>query len=144
MSWEEADQRPDVVTGTFLVYNMPACVLFDSGATISFVSCTFVSKTGMRSGVSVNSVITLPSGEEFVCSREFKEVPITIEDTELRADLKEFPLSEFDVILGMDWLAKYQANIRCRDQAVTLRGPLGKRVSYSGIRVKPGIRIVSA
>ncbi|NHW59782.1 hypothetical protein HA378_31950, partial [Escherichia coli] len=38
---EEAKARLDVVSGIFLVSNLPANVLFDSGATMSFVSTKF-------------------------------------------------------------------------------------------------------
>lgn len=38
---EEAKEEPDVVVGTFLVNYMPDLVLFDSGASHSFVSLKF-------------------------------------------------------------------------------------------------------
>ena len=41
MTLEEARESPDVVSGTFLVNNVYAHVLFDSGADGSFVSSTF-------------------------------------------------------------------------------------------------------
>ncbi|XP_057247157.1 uncharacterized protein LOC130589681 [Beta vulgaris subsp. vulgaris] len=44
----------------------------------------------------------------------------------------------------MDWLFKYRAQIHCRDQKVTLRSPCGKRISYSGVVLKKGVKIVSA
>ena len=37
MTVEEAKAEPDVVTGTFPVNSLPALVLFDTGATKSFV-----------------------------------------------------------------------------------------------------------
>jgi hypothetical protein len=37
---EEARDKPDVVSGTFLINNIHASVLFDSGATFSFISAT--------------------------------------------------------------------------------------------------------
>ena len=44
---EEALEAPDVVLGTFLVNSVPATVLFDSGATHSFVTREFMSKGGL-------------------------------------------------------------------------------------------------
>ncbi|KAI3706790.1 hypothetical protein L6452_24761 [Arctium lappa] len=41
MSTKEAKETADVVSGTFLVNSLPSRVLFDSGATCSFVSDTF-------------------------------------------------------------------------------------------------------
>ena len=36
--------------------------------------------------------------------KEYKNVPIKIAESIFHADLKYFPMTEFDVILGMDWL----------------------------------------
>ena len=44
---EKAQDAPDVVLGTFLVNSVPATVLFDSGATHSFVTQEFVAKGGL-------------------------------------------------------------------------------------------------
>ena len=41
MEHEEAVNDPTVVTGTFLLNNLYACILFDSGAERSFVSNKF-------------------------------------------------------------------------------------------------------
>ncbi|KAG8370167.1 hypothetical protein BUALT_Bualt14G0089100 [Buddleja alternifolia] len=41
MTEQEADNAEDVVTGTLLINNLPAFVLFDSGATHSFLSTSF-------------------------------------------------------------------------------------------------------
>ncbi|XP_048494341.1 uncharacterized protein LOC104885328 [Beta vulgaris subsp. vulgaris] len=73
-----------------------------------------------------------------------RDVTVSLLGTNLPADLKEFFMTEFDVILGMDWLSKYRAQIHCRDKKVTLRSPCGKRISYSGVVLKRGVKIVSA
>jgi hypothetical protein len=44
VSTEEAEEAPDVVLGTFLINSIPAKVLFDSGASHSFVTEQFVEK----------------------------------------------------------------------------------------------------
>ena len=41
ISAEEAQEAPDVVLGTLLVNSQPATVLFDSGASHSFISHSF-------------------------------------------------------------------------------------------------------
>ena len=41
MTTEEAVEAPDVVAGTFLVNSVPARILFNSGANLSFVSPHF-------------------------------------------------------------------------------------------------------
>ncbi|XP_021856761.1 uncharacterized protein [Spinacia oleracea] len=44
MTQAEANIHPDVITGTFFVNFVPAYVLFDTGATVSFVSSIFVKR----------------------------------------------------------------------------------------------------
>jgi hypothetical protein len=48
VSAEEVHDAPDVVYGEFLVNSASASVLFDSGASHSFVSASFVSKNNLR------------------------------------------------------------------------------------------------
>ncbi|KAL8119480.1 hypothetical protein AgCh_016850 [Apium graveolens] len=49
-------------------------------------------------------------------------------------DLIPFELGDFDVILGMDWLSLYKANIDCKKKRVVMYTPDNKRVSYQGQR----------
>jgi hypothetical protein len=41
---EEAQEAPDIVIGMFLINNTSAVVLFDSGASHSFISAAYVGK----------------------------------------------------------------------------------------------------
>ncbi|GKC09768.1 putative reverse transcriptase domain-containing protein [Tanacetum coccineum] len=89
--------NPDsnVVTGTFLLNNCYASMLFDSGADRSFVSSTF--------------------------SALLDVAPSTL-DTSHPFDIDLIPveLGSFDVIIGMDWLAKYHALIVCDEKDVRI------------------------
>ncbi|KAL8132784.1 hypothetical protein AgCh_008314 [Apium graveolens] len=49
-------------------------------------------------------------------------------------DLIPFELGDFDVILGMDWLSRYRANIDCKKKRVDMYTPYNKRISYQGQR----------
>jgi hypothetical protein len=44
---EEAQEAPDVVIGTFSVNDISAVVLFNSGASHSFISATYVKKCNL-------------------------------------------------------------------------------------------------
>ena len=41
------------------------------------------------------------------------------------------PMGEFDVILGMDWLSKYQAMVDCFRRRITLVAKDGQVIEYS-------------
>ena len=50
----------------------------------------------------------------------------------LIVDLRVMDMSEFDVILGMDWLTPYRAVIDCERRRVTVYTPDGTRVTFQG------------
>lgn len=60
------------------------------------------------------------------------------------SDLTEFPLGDFEIILGMDWLNKNKARIDCWQKKVSLSRPKGVRVSYKAFTIKPKTKIIYA
>ncbi|GJY33883.1 putative reverse transcriptase domain-containing protein [Tanacetum coccineum] len=80
-------QCPNVVTGTFLLNNRYASVLFDSGSDRSFVDTRF------------SSMLDIDS------------VKIDTMNHIFEIDLMPIELGTFDVIIGMDWLVKHDAII---------------------------------
>ena len=115
MTRADAEANPDVITGTFPVQGVRAFVLFDTGASISVVSTTFADKALLVPCTAESTPISLPSGEMVSWSTLYPDVPISFAGTVFPSTLLRFPLSEFDVILGMDWLSKYDARFLCRD-----------------------------
>ena len=49
-------------------------------------------------------------------------------------DLYGFELSDFMVILGMDWLGKHKAQMDCPTRKITLEGPSREKVVHKGQR----------
>ena len=47
--------------------------------------------------------------------------PVLIEGRELLADLVLLDVTDFDVILGMDWLSQHYATIDCQRKEVIVR-----------------------
>ncbi|GJX49626.1 putative reverse transcriptase domain-containing protein [Tanacetum coccineum] len=123
------DASPDtnVITGTFLLNNHYAIILFDTGADRSFVSNTFsalinITPTTLESHYDVEladgkiiGVNTIIRG----CTLNFMNHPFNI-------DLMPVPLGSFDVIIGMDWLTKYHGVIICDEKIV--RVPFGREM----------------
>ena len=46
---------------------------------------------------------------------------IGLDETQFVADLIMLPMSEFDVILGMDWVSSYHVSLDCFDKVVSVR-----------------------
>ncbi|GKC27613.1 putative reverse transcriptase domain-containing protein [Tanacetum coccineum] len=113
--------NPDsnVVTGTFLLNNCHASMLFDSGADRSFVSSTFsVLLDVAPSTLDTSYSVELADGRisEIVprgCTLRLLGHPLDI-------DLMTVELGSFDVIISMDWLAKYHALIVCDEKVVRI------------------------
>ncbi|XP_021747126.1 uncharacterized protein LOC110712976 [Chenopodium quinoa] len=123
MNSRQAEFANDVVIGVFFISSFPMKVLFVLGASHSFISKKVVGSLRLESPKSVSLGVSIPSGEVRSCSRLFLSVPIPISRVEFLADLIEFDFNDFDVILGLDWLGKYEAKIDCAAKKVTLTSP---------------------
>ncbi|GJU28937.1 putative reverse transcriptase domain-containing protein [Tanacetum coccineum] len=99
-----ANPDSNVVTGTFLLNNCYASMLFDSGADRSFVSSTFSALLDVAPS-------TLDTN---YTDRRISETNVVLRGC------------TFDVIIGMDWLAKYHALIVCDEKVVRI--PYGDEV----------------
>ena len=76
VSAREANQATDVVTGTFTIYSIAVNVLFDSGATCSFLAKSRVEKLNLGTFEEVSYTVSVPSGMLYNCNRLYKEVPL--------------------------------------------------------------------
>ncbi|XP_020270910.1 uncharacterized protein LOC109846096 [Asparagus officinalis] len=120
---EQADTSGDVVTGTILVYSVPAFTLFDSGASHCFISAQFIARhTIPCDKLDASWNIHTGSGV-LTSSRECKKCPVVVCGRELFADLLVIDTNRFDVILGMDWLYNFYATIDCRRRSVVFKIP---------------------
>ncbi|XP_062086383.1 uncharacterized protein LOC133792491 [Humulus lupulus] len=115
LTHEEAKASNTVVIGQIFIIDKLCKVLFDSGATHSFVSLEMIERLGRFSeNLRMKFAMTLPSGEEMISSRWLQVILIMIENRELLGDLIELKIKDYDIILGMDWLAKHGATIDYR------------------------------
>ena len=77
------------------------------------------------------------------CLVLYKYVPIVIVEHEFPRDLIQFDMSEFDIILKMDWLTVYGTSIDCKDLKVILKDTEGREVCFYGGRVRKEYSIIS-
>jgi Retroviral aspartyl protease. len=113
----EAQGARDVILGTFLVNSVPATVLFDSGATHSFLSMSFVGNHGMEvEDLRRPLMVSTPSNRALSLQR-CPSVRIEIQKVPFLANLILLESKDLDVILGMDWLARYKGVIDCQQKS---------------------------
>ena len=65
--------------------------------------------------------VAIPLGDSVVVNKILRDCIVMIGYREITFDLVLFDLEDFDVILGMDWLASYHSSVDC----------FGKRVTFS-------------
>nr|GEY49936.1 putative reverse transcriptase domain-containing protein [Tanacetum cinerariifolium] len=119
----KAPTNPDsnVVTGTFLLNNHYASILFDTGDDRSFISTTFsslvnIDPTPLGSSYDVELVDGKIVGIDTIirrCTIRFLNHPFNI-------DLMPVELGSFDVIIGMDWLRRCYVVIVCDEKLVQI------------------------
>jgi hypothetical protein len=98
-----------VLLGTFLMANHPAVILFDSGASHTFISKKFVEQhcipyNESREGFIIHS----PGGQIFTKEVDF-HVPVTLAERDFPTNMIVLKGQDIDVILGMNWLAQHKA-----------------------------------
>ncbi|XP_072151463.1 uncharacterized protein [Setaria viridis] len=128
---ETAQEAPDVVFGMFLVNSEPASVLFDSGATHSFITDQFVVKHNIpKHSMKKTLLVSSPGGDmetRQICPR----VNLKIMGIDFLANLVVLKSNGVDVILGMDWLKGCDGIILCAKRSVLLTSPQGDRIEFT-------------
>ena len=116
---QDAEKAPEVVTCTFLVSGHYARVLLDSGASHSFVSISFGIVMGKPSSVLPYMLsIASPLGDPVLVQTWYPWCEIFMGGRSFFVDLIPLPRTNFDVILGMDFLSNYHAVIDCLSKVV--------------------------
>lgn len=108
--------------------------MFDSGAMHSFISCTYacLSKKTLEP-LECMMYCSTPLGEYVNCRFVLKNCVIQIQGQHLPIDLVIFYTEEFDVILGMDWLARYHACMECFKKEVAFKPPGEAEFHFSAV-----------
>ncbi|GJY10186.1 putative reverse transcriptase domain-containing protein [Tanacetum coccineum] len=98
---------PNVVTGTFLLNNRYAFVLFDSGSDRSFVDTRFSSMLDIDPvKIRASYEVELADGRVVSTNTILKGYTLNLVNHVYEIDLMLIELGTFDVIIGIDWLVK--------------------------------------
>ena len=108
-------------------------MLFDSGASHSFVVTSVVIEVGLEVETLEEPLyVSSPSGIRARIGMICRGFELEISGTLVTVDLRIMDMSEFDVILGMDWLTAYRVVIDCERRRVTAYTQDGARVVFQG------------
>ena len=128
----ESTDQP-VIQGTFLLSRLWARVLFDSGASHSFIAASFVIELGLEvetleEPLYVSSTLGIRARIGMICHG----CEVEISGILLKVDLRVMDMLEFDFILGMDWLTAYRVVIDCERRRVTAYTQDSTHVVFQG------------
>jgi hypothetical protein len=127
---EEAQEAPDVVIGTFSVNDISAVVLFDFGASHSFISAAYVEKHNLPIALLRCQMIVTSSGGDMPARQLCPKVNLKIRGVDFVANLIVLESRGLDIILGMDWLCKHKVLIDCAKKSIKLTTPDRKELEF--------------
>ena len=110
-----------------------ALVMFDSGATHSFVSLTFATRLERGAKPLPYPLEVEVADDRIVVVRDvYRGCKIEISGVVFPIDLIPIAMRELCVIIGMDWMEKFRANILCYEKQVRVLTSDGEKMTFQG------------
>ena len=124
LSGQEAAQSSEMIQGTCYIYGFALMVLFDSGASHSFISEECIRKFQFPiSETPYELSVVTPTGERVLTSSVCKDCQVTIQGKTFSVDLICLPLRGIEVILGLDWMSRNRVLLNCCTKTVEFLSP---------------------
>jgi hypothetical protein len=114
----------------FLTSLHPATILFDSRASHSFISSSFVTKHSLPIATMKHTMLVSSAGGEMRAKHICPVVSITIRGVDFPSNLILLHSKGIDIILGMDWSSKYGGVIQCTRKVVRLTKKDGTTIEF--------------
>jgi hypothetical protein len=83
-------------------------------------------------------------GNSSMITHIYRGCPLVVGNVVRKADLLPMQMTDFDVILGMDWLSMHQATIDCHSKRVIFGNTLHPEFVYQGTQPRKTTKIISA
>ncbi|XP_061371300.1 uncharacterized protein LOC133313904 [Gastrolobium bilobum] len=111
----EARQHPNLIQGNVILNGYPISVIFDSGATGSFIA----GHTALRLGITPAPLpydmhIYTPTGGYCTAAGICKGVILQFEGRTYTINLVVLPVFSIEMIIGMDWLSENNVTLDCQ------------------------------
>ncbi len=111
MRAQKEQDAPDVIKGTFSLYNIFEHALVDPGFTHSYICIKLPVERGILVEESDQDIlVTNPLGHSVLVNKVYKCCSLRIQGYEFSTDLIKLPFHEFDEILGMDLVITSSGN----------------------------------
>nr|GFA15597.1 reverse transcriptase domain-containing protein [Tanacetum cinerariifolium] len=121
------NSESNVVTGTFLLNNRYASILFNTGADRSFVSTAFSSQIDIvPTTLDYDYDVVLADNKIIIVNIIIRGCTLNFLNHPFNIDLMPVELGSFDFINGMDWLSMYHVVIVYDEKIVRI--PFGNEI----------------
>jgi hypothetical protein len=121
---EELPEGAPIMTGIFSVYNQPAFILFDSGASHSFISQKFGAKCQLPFYHTKGSFMIATPGGKIATNQLNQSVPIQLGSHIIKITLLVLGLENVDIILGANWMTLHQVVLDVASRIVEINSPI--------------------
>ncbi|GJU26617.1 putative reverse transcriptase domain-containing protein [Tanacetum coccineum] len=145
---EAAVKNNNVVNGAFLINNVYASVLFDTGADRSFVSYAFSKYIDIPpTTLDTNYSVELADEKSLTTNTILRGCTLNLQNHLFKIDLLPIELGSFDVIVRMDWMAEHRTEVVCYEKYI--RVPYGNDMliiqgERSGVKNESRLEVISS
>ncbi|XP_060192697.1 uncharacterized protein LOC132622171 [Lycium barbarum] len=140
---QDLEFSPDVVTGILSIFSHDVYALIDPGSTLSYVTPYIAGRLKAKPESIKPFEVFTPVGESVIASRVYRNCIVVICDRRTIIDLHELKMVDFDVIMGMDWLASCYANVDCRMKMIRFQFSGEPVLEWKGNIASPKGRFIS-
>ena len=131
-----------VLEGTLQFNGIYLRVLFDTGASHSFISAKTIDQFDLKPIISPSPIcVSNPIGGKTELKMCCEDITLLYLSHSFRFDFYVLDFKSFNFILGLDWLSKFQAKIKCDREIITLITSLERKARITC--GKPGIHTCS-
>jgi hypothetical protein len=116
----ELPEGAPIMTGTFSINHQPVIILFDSGATHSFISSKCGTKIGLDLYPTSGAYMIATPGGKISSNQVCRSVPIQMGRNLMRTDLLLLDLEGMDILLGMNWMTRHRVSLDIPSRAVKI------------------------
>jgi hypothetical protein len=131
VSAETAQENPRVVFGMCLVNSALASVLFDAGATHSFITSHCAAKLNIPMSTMPRPMLVSSARGDMKAIYRCNRVNLQILGKDFHADPIVLDSIGIDVVLGMGWLGKFKGEIRYAMKSVLLTSLDGEQIEFA-------------
>jgi hypothetical protein len=116
----ELPEGTSIMTGTFSINHHSVIVLFDTGATHSFISMDCGTKVGLDIYSIKEAYKIITPGGKILSNQICRMVPIQLGSHLIKIDLLVLNLKGMDVLLGMNWMTQHHVSLDISSRIVEI------------------------